>query len=447
MCGIFGISGHPDAANLTYLGLYAQQHRGQESTGIVSWDGQQIHSQRSMGYVADVFDADVLGGLKGDRAIGHTRYSTAGPSVLTNAQPIVVKTSMGPLAIVHNGNLINAAELRDRLEAKGSIFQTTSDTEVILHLMARNPRPRVVDSLMSALAEVRGAYSLLMLTESQLIAARDPHGIRPLVMGDSQGASCFASESCALDLQEAELVRELRPGEVVVANGADTETLWLTRESRPSHCAFEQVYFSRPDSNVFGEPVAETRLQMGANLAREAPADADIVVPVPDSGLFAALGFSRASNLPMEFGLIRNHYVGRTFIEPKQSIRHFGVKIKLNPVRKLIAGRRVVLVDDSIVRGTTSPKIVKMVRDAGAIEVHVRISCPPTAWPCHFGIDMPTREELIAANHSVEEIRDFIGADSLAYLSLEGLLATLQGPAHHYCTACWTGEYRPPLES
>ncbi|MEE8366720.1 MAG: amidophosphoribosyltransferase [Thermoanaerobaculia bacterium] len=437
MCGIFGISGHPDAANLTYLGLYAQQHRGQESTGIVSWDGAQVHAERQMGYVADVFDAAVLARLKGSRAIGHTRYSTAGSSVLSNAQPIVVKTSMGPLAIVHNGNLTNAVEVREQLEAKGAIFQTTSDTEVILHLMARDPRPEVVDSLMSALSQVEGAYSLLLLTDAQLIAARDPRGYRPLVIGESQGATCFASETCALDLQEAEFVRELAPGDVVVVSEKGVETHRLSEQAEASHCAFEQVYFARPDSDVFGEPVAKARLAMGATLAREAPADADIVVPVPDSGLFAALGFSREMGLPMEFGLIRNHYVGRTFIEPKQSIRHFGVKIKLNPVRHLITGKRVVLVDDSIVRGTTSPKIVKMVRDAGAAEVHMRVSCPPTRSPCHYGIDMPTRRELIAANHTVEEIRGFIGADSLAYLSLDGMLGALQGPSESFCTACW----------
>ncbi len=445
MCGIFGIDGCDDAANLTYLGLYALQHRGQESTGIVSWDGRQIHLVREMGHVADVFKPPVLAKLPGARALGHTRYSTAGSSVIANAQPIVVKTSIGSLGIVHNGNLTNPNEIRDRLEAEGSIFQTTSDTEVILHLMARAPRMDVVESFMLALEQVRGAYSLLLITESCLIAARDPNGFRPLLLGDRQGIPCFASESCAFDLLDARLVRELEPGEVVVARNGQVESYHLAQHPEPTRCIFEHVYFARPDSKLFGDSVAQSRLKMGARLALEAPTPADIVVPVPDSGLYAAMGYSRESGLPLEFGLTRNHYVGRTFIEPKQSIRHFGVKIKLNPVRELLAGKRVVLVDDSIVRGTTSRKIVSMVRDAGAAEIHVRISAPPTQWPCHYGIDTPTREELIAAHHSVEEIRRFIEADSLAYLSLEGLLASVSGPADSYCTACWTGDYRIPL--
>jgi amidophosphoribosyltransferase len=445
MCGIFGIDGCDDAANLTYLGLYALQHRGQESTGIVSWDGRQLHLQRGMGHVSDVFKPKVLAALPGNRAIGHTRYSTAGSSVISNAQPIMVKTSMGQLGIVHNGNLTNPNEIRDRLEAEGSIFQTTSDTEVILHLMARAPRMDVVESFMLALEQVRGAYSLLLITDSCIIAARDPHGFRPLLLGDRQGCPCFASESCAFDLLDARVVRELEPGEVVVSRGGKVESYHLDQRPEPTRCVFEHVYFARPDSKIFGDSVGQARLKMGARLAREAPAPADIVVPVPDSGLFAAMGYSRESGLPLEFGLTRNHYVGRTFIEPKQSIRHFGVRIKLNPVRELLEGKRVVLVDDSIVRGTTSRKIVSMVRDAGAAEIHVRISAPPTQWPCHYGIDTPTREELIAAHHSVEEIRRFIEADSLAYLSLEGMLASVSGPPNSYCTACWTGAYRVPL--
>ncbi len=441
MCGIFGIEGHEDAANIAYLGLYAQQHRGQESAGIVSWDGSHMSVQRGMGQVADIFKVKVLERLPGDRAVGHIRYSTSGASVLGNAQPIVVKTSMGPLATVHNGTLVNAVETRNRLELEGSIFQTTSDTEVILHLMARQPRPDVVESLLAALHEVRGAYSLLLVTESCLIAARDPHGFRPMIMGDLNGSYCFASESCAFDLLGAKVVRELELGEVVVARGNEIES-FTVGTGQPSRCAFEQVYFARPDSKVFDDAVSRARLQFGRQLAREAPVPADMVVAVPDSGMFAALGYARESGMPLEFGLIRNHYVGRTFIEPKQSIRHFGVKVKLNPVEELISGRRVVLVDDSIVRGTTSPKIVKMIRDAGASEVHVRISCPPTAWPCHYGINMPTREELIASGHSVEEIRKFVKADSLAYLSLDGMLGALSGDPDSYCTACWTGEYR-----
>ncbi|MES1241052.1 MAG: amidophosphoribosyltransferase [Acidobacteriota bacterium] len=447
MCGIFGIDGCEDAANLTYLGLYALQHRGQESTGMVSWDGGKLHLERGMGHVSDIFTEDALERLKGSRAVGHTRYSTAGSSVVENAQPIVVKTSMGAIGIVHNGNLTNPNEIRERLELEGSIFQTTSDTEVILHLMARKPRKDIVESLMLALEEVRGAYSLLINTDTCLIAVRDPHGFRPLVMGELNGCPCFASESCAFDLLGAKAIRELEPGEVVVARGGQggrVESFHLTRAPQPARCVFEHVYFARPDSRIFGDAVSQSRLRMGARLAREAPAAADIVVPVPDSGLFAAMGYSRESGLPLEFGMVRNHYVGRTFIEPKQSIRNFGVKIKLNPVRELLEGRRVVLVDDSIVRGTTSRKIVRMIREGGAAEVHVRISAPPTQWPCHYGIDTPTREELIAARHSLEEIRQYIEADSLAYLSLEGMLASVSGPPESYCTACWTGDYRVP---
>ena len=442
MCGIFGIESHNDAANLVYLGLYALQHRGQESAGIVSWDGQRMHVERGMGEVADIFDESVLARLEGNSAIGHTRYSTAGTSMLANAQPIVVKTSMGPLGVVHNGNLVNAIEIRDRLEREGSIFQTTSDTEVVLHLMARNPRQDVVESLMVALGEMRGAYSLLLQAEGCLIAARDPFGFRPLMLGDAEGSPCFASEVGAFDLIGAKPVRELKPGEVVVSRGGQLEFYRLPEVPQPTRCIFEHVYFARPDSVVFGDAVSEVRLRLGAQLAREEPVEADLVSPVPDSGVFAALGYSRESGLRFEFGLIRNHYVGRTFIEPRNSIRHFGVKVKLNPVRPLIEGQRVILVDDSIVRGTTSRKIVKMVRDAGAAEVHVRISSPPTAWPCRYGIDTPSRDELIAANQSVEEIRDYIGADSLSYLSLDGMLGSVSGANDSYCTACFSGEYR-----
>ncbi|HEX5716033.1 MAG TPA: amidophosphoribosyltransferase [Thermoanaerobaculia bacterium] len=445
MCGIFGIDGCDDAANMAYLGLYALQHRGQESSGMVSWDGRKLNLRRGMGHVSEVFHEKALAALPGRRAIGHTRYSTAGSSVIDNAQPIVVRTSMGQLAVVHNGNLVNPAEIRHRLEGEGSIFQTTSDTEVILHLMARAPRLDVVESFMLALEQVRGAYSLLLIAEDSLIGARDPNGFRPLVLGDLDGCPCFASESCAFDLLGARVVRELEPGEVVVARNGRIESYRLEQRPEPARCIFEHVYFARPDSKVFGISVAQSRLRMGARLAREAPAAADIVVPVPDSGMYAAMGYSRESGLPLELGMTRNHYVGRTFIEPKQSIRNFGVKIKLNPVRELLEGKRVVLVDDSIVRGTTSKKIVRMVREGGAAEVHVRISAPPTQWPCHYGIDTPNRDELIAAHHSIEEIRQFIEADSLAYLSLEGLLTAVGGPSDSYCTACWTGDYRVPI--
>ena len=446
MCGIFGIEGCEDAANLTYLGLYALQHRGQESSGIVSFDGAKLHFLRGMGHVSDVFHEKALAELSGFRAIGHTRYSTAGTSVIDNAQPIVVRTSMGQLALVHNGNLVNPGEIRDRLEREGSIFQTTSDTEVILHLMAREPRTDVVESFLLALEKVRGAYSLLLIAEGCLMAARDPNGFRPLVLGELNGLPCFASESCAFDLLGARVVRELEPGEVVVARNGTIESYRLQIRPEPTRCIFEHVYFARPDSKVYGVSVAQSRLRMGARLAREAPAVADIVVPVPDSGMYAPMGYSRESGLPLELGLTRNHYVGRTFIEPKQSIRHFGVKIKLNPVHELLEGKRVVLVDDSIVRGTTSKKIVRMVREGGAAEVHLRISAPPTQWPCHYGIDTPNRNDLIAARNTIEEIRQFIEADSLAYLSLDGMITAVDGgPADSYCTACWTGDYRVPL--
>ncbi len=445
MCGIFGIEGRAGASNLTYLGLYALQHRGQESAGIVSWDGARMHLERGMGEVSRIFSAKVQARLEGHRAIGHTRYSTAGTSVLANAQPIVVKTALGPVAIVHNGNLANAKELRGRLEREGSIFQTTSDTEVILHLMARSSRQDLVEALLDALKEVRGAYSLLLLSDTCMIAARDPHGFRPLILGMYEGSPCFTSETCAFDLLGAEAVGELEPGEVVVARDGELERFRLPESAPPTRCAFEHVYFARPDSEVFGQAVSDARGKMGATLAREAPAEADVVVPVPDSGVFPALGYSQAARLPFEFGLIRNHYVGRTFIQPEQSIRDFGVRVKLNPVRRLIEGRRIVLVDDSIVRGTTSRKIVRMVRGAGAREVHLRISSPPTAWPCHYGVDTPQREQLIAAHQSLAEIQGYTEADSLAYLSLDGMLACLSGPPGSYCKACWTGEYRVPV--
>ncbi len=450
MCGIFGIEAHPEAANLTYLGLYALQHRGQESAGLVSWDGQRMHVERGMGQVADIFPPKVIKRLAGPGAIGHTRYSTSGTSVVVNAQPIVVKTAMGPVAIVHNGHLTNGAELRDRLEKEGSIFQTTSDTEVILHLMARNPCDSLVESLIHALKRVEGAYSLLVLTADGMIAARDPYGFRPLILGrytadDGSSSWCVASESCALDLMEAKNEGELAPGEVIHIRGQELERYQVDRAVVPTRCIFEHVYFARPDSRIFGDDVSQVRSAMGATLARESPAEADIVIPVPDSGLFPALGFSREADIPFEFGLIRNHYVGRTFIQPQQSIRDFGVRVKLNPVEGLIRGRRVILVDDSIVRGTTSRKIVRMVRDAGAAEVHLRISSPPTAWPCQYGIDTPHRDELIAAKHTIDEICEYIGADSLAYLSLEGMLGCVNGKPDSYCTACWTGEYRVPF--
>jgi amidophosphoribosyltransferase len=440
-CGVCAVVGHADAANLVYLGLYALQHRGQESAGIASWDGSKICFHRGMGYVADIFHRQVLQELSGQLAIGHVRYSTAGDSTLTNAQPLVVTTQLGPLALAHNGNLVNALTLRRQLEAQGAIFQSTSDTEVILHLAARCGQASPEEALLAALAQVKGAYSLVALTSSSVVAARDPLGFRPLVLGRLEGAWVVASETCAFDLLGAEAVREVAPGEVVVLRPGQVQQLQPPSPPPYAQCVFEHVYFARPDSRVFGEDVGVVRQRMGERLALEQPAEADVVVGVPDSGIPAALGYARSSGLPFVLGLVRNHYVGRTFIEPKQSIRHFGVKVKLNPVRALVEGKRVVLVDDSIVRGTTSRKIVTMLKQAGAKEVHLRISSPPTVGPCFYGIDTPERKELIAANSSVEEIRAFVGAESLGYLSEAGMLACLESPPENFCTACFSGRY------
>ena len=440
-CGVFGVHGHPEAANITYLGLYALQHRGQESAGIVSCNSLGMQVERRMGQVADAFDEEALRRMRGDRAIGHVRYSTAGGSRLVNAQPLKISSHRGDIAVCHNGNLVNAREVRDRLEREGSIFATTSDTEVILHLIARSRQPELEDAVVDALRQLKGAYSLAFLTPDRLIAVRDPMGFRPLSLGTLDGAHIVTSESCALDLIGGSLVRDLKPGEVLVLREDGARSYFPFEASPTRQCIFEHVYFSRPDSIVFGRPVGDVRKRFGARLAAEAPAEADVVVAVPDSGLFAAQGFAEASGLPFEFGLVRNHYVGRTFIEPEQSIRNFGVKLKLNPVRSVLEGKRVVLVDDSIVRGTTSQKIVSMVRSVGASEVHMRVSCPPTVGPCYYGVDTPNRGELIAATHTVEEIRKHIHADSLGYLSLEGMLGAMQGDGGEFCTACYTTDY------
>jgi amidophosphoribosyltransferase len=441
-CGVCAVLGHADAANLVYLGLYALQHRGQESAGIASFDGRELRHFKEMGYVADIFDRARLAELAGSAAIGHVRYSTAGNSSLVNAQPMVAKTRRGQVALAHNGNLVNALRLRTELEREGAIFQSNSDSEVFLHLFARSQAPTLEAALLESLDAAIGAYSLAVLVDGRLFAARDPHGFRPLVLGRSGEAWVVASETCAFDLIEARLVREVGPGEVVELTGEEPRVLRAARPGPHAHCVFEHVYFARPDSRVFGEDVLPVRERLGRQLAREHPAIADVVVPVPDSGLPAALGYSRESGLPFAMGLVRNHYVGRTFIEPRQSIRHFGVKIKLNPVRAVVAGQRIVLVDDSIVRGTTSRKIVTMLKHAGATEVHVRISSPPTTGPCFYGIDTPERRELIAAQKSVEEIRAFVGADSIGYLSETGMLGCLATPAEHFCTACFSGNYR-----
>lgn len=445
-CGVFAIFGHPEAANLAYLGLHALQHRGQESAGIASSDGRKIHHVRRMGHVADIFTPAVLNELPGDLAIGHTRYSTAGDTALRNAQPLSVACSKGQVAVAHNGNLTNAIELRRDLEEDGSIFQSTSDTEVILHLVARSRERTLAGALRDALLQIEGAFSLVFLAEDRVIVARDPYGFRPLAMGqlelpDGSTATVFASETCAFDLINAKYVGDVEPGEMVIVGPEGITREHYTPPAAPQHCAFEHVYFSRPDSIVFGKPVAQTREQMGRLLAREHAVEADVVVPVPDSGVTAALGYSAESGIPYRQALIRNHYVGRTFIEPSQAIRDFGVKLKLNPVRHLLEGKRVVLVDDSIVRGTTSRKIVRMVRNAGAREVHLRISCPPTISPCYYGVDTPSERDLIAANNTIEEIRDFVEADSLGYLSLEQLQNALQDDKSHFCYSCYTGRY------
>lgn len=440
-CGVFGIFGHPEAARMAYLGLYALQHRGQEAAGIVTSGPRGFRSRKREGYVAEVFDAASIEELDGPNAIGHTRYSTSGESNSANMQPIYVECKFGEIAVCHNGNLVNAHLLRHGLVERGSIFRTTSDTEVLLHLYAKSLQRDRVDAILDAVRTVEGAFSLLFLTDDALYGVRDPRGFRPLVLGKVDSSYVLCSETCALDLIDAEFVRDIEPGEMVRIDKDGVRSVRPFASVPAAHCIFEHVYFARPDSYVFGRDVHRTRLAMGRQLAREAPADGDVVVPVPDSGVVGAIGYSQESGLPMEFGLIRNHYVGRTFIEPRQSIRNFGVKVKLNPVRSVIEGRRVVLIDDSIVRGTTSRKIVAMVRQAGAKEIHFRVSSPPTTGPCHYGIDTPSRDELIASTHTVEEIAEYIGADSLGYLSHDGLLSSVEEDRDRYCTACFSGNY------
>jgi len=443
MCGVIGVFGHPEAANLAYLGLYALQHRGQESAGIVATDGEKLRSVREMGHVNDIFTADRLKDLPGNAAIGHVRYSTAGDSSKRNAQPIAVDYAGGSVAVGHNGNLVNAVELRERLEADGSIFTTTSDTEVIVHLIARSRERTLPERVADALREVRGAYSLVFLTEDSVVAVRDPMGFRPLAIGQTKDKTWIvSSETCAFELLGAEFVRDVDPGEMVIIdrNGIRSEHPFAAEQNH--RCVFEWVYFARPDSSIDGRSVYRARERMGRRLSIEHPVAADVVIPVPDSGVAAAIGYARESGIPYDQGLMRSHYMGRTFIEPSQQIRHFGVKLKLSPVREVLAGKRVVVVDDSIVRGTTSQKIVGMIRGAGASEVHMRISSPPTVGPCRYGIDTPTSEELIAFAHSEEEIRKYVGADSLGYLSLEGLFDSVNGVRRDnqngFCDACFS---------
>ncbi len=446
-CGVFGIFGHPEAANMTYLGLYALQHRGQESAGISASNGERVRISKSMGYVADVFDGETLSQLAGPIAIGHVRYSTAGESKLLNAQPILIDCAHGQIALCHNGNIVNARELRDELVRQGSIFQSNSDTEVILHLYARSKARGVEGAIIESVSQIQGAFSLVMQTRDSLIAVRDPHGFRPLALGRLGDAVVICSETCAMDLIGATYERDVEPGEILIVDRDGVRSFKPFPPAPLAHCIFEHVYFARPDSYVFGRSVNETRTELGRVLARERPVAADVVVPVPDSGVCAAMGFAEQSGVPLRMGLIRNHYVGRTFIQPQSSIRHFGVKVKLNPVRSILDGKRVVLVDDSLVRGTTSRKIVGMVRAAGAKEVHVRISCPPTISPCFYGVDTPQKSELIAATHTLEEIREFLEADSVAYLSLEGLMSTVGRERGSYCSSCYTGEYPVQIPS
>jgi amidophosphoribosyltransferase len=449
-CGVVAIYGHPEASKLAYLGLYALQHRGQESAGISTSDGKEIHTRKAMGHVADIFTNDVLRDLPGDHAIGHTRYSTAGDTAILNAQPFSVACNKGLIAVAHNGNITNALELRRELENNGAIFQANSDTEVVLHLVAHSAERTLAGALRDALLQLEGAFSLVFLAQDRIIVARDPHGFRPLAMGQKSATGkkhcyVFASETCAFDLIDAVYLNDVQPGEMVIVGPEGVTRERYAPEQPLSQCVFEHVYFSRPDSIVFGRPVQQSRELLGRLLAREAPADADIVVPVPDSGVAAALGYSAESGLPYRQALIRNHYVGRTFIEPSQAIRDFGVKLKLNPIRHLLEGKRVILVDDSIVRGTTSRKIVRMVRQAGAREVHLRISCPPTVSPCFYGVDTPNKRELIAANSTIEEIRRFVEADSLSYLSLRALREAVSDVRDEFCYACYTGNYPTDL--
>jgi len=446
-CGVFGVFDHPEAANLTYLGLYAQQHRGQESSGIVCTDGHQFNSHRGIGLVADVFHKSTIKRLKGHRSIGHVRYSTSGDSGLRNCQPFSYEYAHGGIAMCHNGNIVNAQDLRHELEQMGSIFQSTSDTEVLIHLVARSKAKMMRERLAEAVMRLKGGFSLLVLVEKRLVGVRDRHGLRPLVLGKLGDSYVLSSETCAFDLIGAKYVRDVEPGEMVVIEKNSIESIRLFEKPEPRFCVFEYVYFARPDSNLEGINVYQARHRIGQELAREAPADADLVIPVPDSGTPPAMGYAEAIGLPFQMGLIRNHYIGRTFIEPKQSIRNFGVKLKLNPNRDLIEGKRVVLVDDSIVRGTTSRKLVEMVRKAGAKEVHMRISSPPTKHSCYYGIDTPNEDQLMANKMNIEEMCKALGADSLAFVSFEGLYRAVGKPRSAHCDACFSGDYPVTIET
>ncbi len=441
-CGVFGVSNHPGAVTMAYLGLYALQHRGQESAGIVAVQNQAFTEHRGMGLVSEVFSRSALSGLRGNSAIGHVRYSTTGSSVLKNAQPFVFEFAGGPVAIAHNGNLTNAGELKQSLEEYGSLFQTTADTEVIVHLLARSRKATVEERLAEALGQVKGSYSLVLLTRDKLIGVKDPRGFRPLCLGRLSDSSwVLASESCSLDLVGAAYVREVDEGEIVVIENGQLRSIQMGHADKPARCIFEFIYFARPDSHIFGQSVYRVRKNLGREMARESRAEADCVTPIPDSGMYAALGYAEQSGIAFDIALTRNHYVGRTFISPSQNLRDLGVKIKLNPIREVVQGRRLIVIEDSIVRGTTSKARIQTLRECGAREIHMRVSCPPHRFPCPYGIDFPTKGELIASAKSIEDIRQFLGLDSLQYLSYEGMLRAMTLPADTFCTSCFTGRY------
>jgi amidophosphoribosyltransferase len=447
-CGVCGIFGHPDAARLTYFGLYALQHRGQESTGIVTSDGSKISQHKDMGLVPEVFTEDILKGLKGHLSVGHVRYSTTGASHILNAQPFTVSHKGGTLAVAHNGNLVNTRVLRDELEEQGSIFQTTMDTEVVIHLLVRNSPKGLESSIKETFSKVKGAYSMLLMTQDQLVAIRDPGGFRPLCLGQlNNGAFIVASETCALDLVEAQYIRDIEPGEVLIIDKNGLKSFFPWPKQKHSFCIFEHVYFARPDSDIFGINVYQSRKEMGKILAKECQIDADLVMPFPDSGNYAAIGYSQASGIPLEMGVIRNHYIGRTFIQPTQSMRDFAVRVKLNPVRSFLEGKRVIVIEDSIIRGTTGRSRIRSLRDVGVKEVHMLISCPPTRNPCYYGIDFPSNTELIAAKKTVDGIRDYLDLDTLYYLSLEGMVKATAVSQDSFCRACFDGKYPVPPDT
>ena len=445
MCGIFGVYPHKDAAHLTCLGLYALQHRGEESSGIITRNGNKVYLHKALGLVSEVFDEKIVRSLRGELAIGHVRYSTTGSSNIKNTQPFYVKSKIGDIAIAHNGNLTNTLALHRELEDNGALFQTSMDSEIIAHLLAHSPKENDKETIIWALSQLEGAYSLVLMLNDVLIGARDTFGWRPLCLGKLDGAYILASETCALDLVGAQYLRDIEPGEVLFIYKDRIESFKPFKKTQQAFCIFEYIYFSRPDSNIFGHNVYQARKKLGEQLAVEFPVEGDLVMPIPDSGMFAALGFAKASGIPYEVGMIRNHYIGRTFIQPSQSVRDFRVKVKLNPVKEVLIGKRVVIIEDSIVRGTTSRVRVKTIREAGAKEVHMCVSCPPLKFPCFYGIDFPTKKELIASKHTIEWIRDFIGVDSLQYLSLEGMLESMPIPAENFCTACFTGKYPTKL--